>query len=151
VKVSDILAAKGSAVVTIKPTETIGALSQRLRENRIGAAIVSGDGQTVDGVISERDVAYAVAIHQAALHTLRVSELMTRTVVTCSPGESVANVASTMRARNIRHIPVEEGGRLVGMISIRDVLNHRTDDLLQQTNLLRAFASHTERDPSQDR
>jgi CBS domain-containing protein len=151
VKVSDILAAKGSAVVTVKPTETIGALSQRLRENRIGAAIVSGDGQTVDGVISERDVAYGVAIHKAELHTLAVSALMTKTVVTCSPGESVANVASTMQARNIRHIPVEESGRVVGMISIRDVLNHRTDDLLQQTNLLRAFASHTERDPSQDR
>jgi CBS domain-containing protein len=151
VKVSDILTAKGSAVVTIKPTETIGALSQRLRENRIGAAIVSGDGHTIDGVISERDVAHGVAIHKAALHTLAVSELMTKTVVTCSPNETVANVASTMRSRNIRHIPVEESGRLVGMVSIRDVLNHRTDDLLQQTNLLRAFASHTERDPSQDR
>jgi CBS domain-containing protein len=151
VKVSDILAAKGSAVVTIKPSETIGALSERLREKRIGAAIVSSDGATVDGVISERDVAYGLAIYKGELHTLPVSELMTKTVVTCSPNESVANVASTMQARNIRHIPVEEGGRLVGMISIRDVLNHRTDDLLQQTNLLRAFASHTERDPSQDR
>lgn len=150
-KVSDILAAKGPRVVTVKPTETIGALSQRLLENRIGAAVVSGDGQSVDGVISERDVAYAVAIHKAALHTLPVSALMTKTVVTCSPNESVANVASTMQARNIRHIPVEEGGRLIGMVSIRDVLNHRTDDLLQQTNLLRAFASHTERDPPQDR
>ena len=150
-KVSDILLAKGSTVVTIKPSETIGALSQRLRENRIGAAIVSRDGTMVDGVISERDIAYGVAIHKADLHTLPVSELMTKTVVTCSPHESVANVASTMRARNIRHIPVEESGRLVGMISIRDVLNHRTDDLLQQTNLLRAFASHTDRDPVQDR
>lgn len=150
-KVSDILLAKGSTVVTVKPTETIGALSQRLRENRIGAAIVSGDGQAVDGVISERDVAYAVAIHKGELHDLPVSQLMTKTVVTCSPGESVANVASTMQARNIRHIPVEENGRLVGMISIRDVLNQRTSDLLQQTNLLRAFASHTERAPSEDR
>jgi CBS domain-containing protein len=150
-KVSDILAAKGSAVVTIRPTDTIGALSQRLRENRIGAAIVSSDGQTVDGVISERDIAYGAAIHKAKLHALRVSEPMTKTVVTCSPKESVAIVASKMQARNIRHIPVEENGRLVGMISIRDVLNHRTDDLLQQTAQLRAFASHTERDPSQDR
>jgi CBS domain-containing protein len=151
VKVADILAVKGSAVVTIRPSETIGALSERLRERRIGAAVVSGDGQAVDGVISERDIAYALAVHKAELYTLPVSALMTKAVVTCSPGESVANVASTMRARNIRHIPVEEGGRLVGMISIRDVLNHRTDDLLQQTNLLRAFASQTGRDPSHDR
>jgi CBS domain-containing protein len=151
VKVSDILAAKGPRVVTVRPSETIGALSQRLRENHIGAAVVSANGQAVDGVISERDIAYAVAIHQADLHTLPVSQLMTRTVITCAPHESVANVASTMRARNIRHIPVEEEGRLVGMVSIRDVLNYRTDDLQQQTNLLRAFASHTERDPAQDR
>ena len=150
-KVSDILAAKGPRVVTVRPSETIGALSQRLRENHIGAAVVSANGQAVDGVISERDIAYAVAIHQADLHTLPVSQLMTRTVITCAPHESVANVASTMRARNIRHIPVEEEGRLVGMVSIRDVLNYRTDDLQQQTNLLRAFASHTERDPAQDR
>jgi CBS domain-containing protein len=150
-KVSDILAAKRSAVVTIKPTDTIGALSQSLRENRIGAAIVSVDGQTIDGVISERDIAYAVAIHKDMLHTLPVSDLMTKTVVTCAPGETLASVASTMQARNIRHLPVEENGRLVGMISIRDVLNRRTDDLLQQTNQLRAFASHAQRDPSQDR
>ena len=84
-KVSDILLAKGSTVVTIKPSETIGALSQRLRENRIGAAIVSRDGTMVDGVISERDIAYGLAIHKAELHTLPVSELMTKTVVTCSP------------------------------------------------------------------
>ena len=69
-KVSDILLAKGSAVVTIKPSETIGALSQRLRENHIGAAIVSRDGTMVDGVISERDIAYGLAIHKAELHKL---------------------------------------------------------------------------------
>jgi CBS domain-containing protein len=150
VKVSDILAAKVSRVVTVKPSDTIAALSELLRRNRIGAAIVSHDGTAVDGVISERDIAYGVAIHEAKLHTLRVSELMTKTVVTCSPGESVASVASKMRARNIRHIPVEEHGRAIGMISIRDVLNHRTDDLQQQTNMLRAFASETDRQP-QDR
>jgi CBS domain-containing protein len=66
------------------------------------------------------------------------------------PGDTAATVGSTMLARNIRHLPVEEGGRLVGMISIRDVLNLRVDELQKQTNQLRAFASQTERDP-QDR
>jgi CBS domain-containing protein len=150
VKVADILATKGSAVITIKPSETIGSLSQRLREKRIGAAIVSSDGQTVDGVISERDVAYGLAVHKADLHALPVSALMTKTVISCSPNDSIANVASTMLARNIRHLPVQESGRLVGMISMRDVLNSRLDELQQQTNQLRAFASQTDRDP-QDR
>src|SRR5258705_11355445 len=143
--------AKGSAVITVKPSDTIGTLSQRLRDNRIGAVAVSSNGTSVEGVISERDIAYGVAVHKGDLHKLPVSALMTKAVITCSPNDRIADVAATMRARNIRHLPVEEDDRLVGMVSIRDVLNHRTDDLQQQTNMLRAFASHTERDPSQDR
>jgi len=151
VNVASILAVKGSAVITVKPSDSIGTLSQRLRERRVGAAIVSSDGTTIEGVISERDIAYGVNLHEANIHKLPVSTLMTKTVVKCSPSDKIADVASTMLARNIRHLPVEEGNRLVGMISIRDVLKHRLDDLQQQTNLLRAFASHVERDPSQDR
>lgn len=149
-QVANILAVKGSTIVTIGPSETIGALSERLREKRIGAAVVSENGRTVDGVISERDIAYAVAVHKGRLHDLPVSELMTKVVVTCSPQDTAADVASTMLARNIRHVPVEDEGRLVGMISIRDVLNLRLDELQQQTNMLRAFASDTSREP-QDR
>jgi CBS domain-containing protein len=151
VNVASILAVKGSAVITVKPTDTIGTLSQRLRERRIGAAIVSRDGTTIEGVISERDIAFSVDLHAADIYKLPVSALMTKTVITCSPRDKLADVASTMLARNIRHLPVEEGNRLVGMISIRDVLKHRLDDLQQQTNLLRAFASQVERDPSEDR
>ena len=149
--VASILAVKGSAVITVKPTDTIGTLSQRLRERRIGAAVVSRDGTTIEGVISERDIAFSVDLHAADIYKLPVSALMTKTVVTCSPRDKLADVASTMLARNIRHLPVEEGNRLVGMISIRDVLKHRLEDLQQQTNLLRAFASQVDRDPSQDR
>jgi CBS domain-containing protein len=83
--VADILALKGSVFVTIRPSETIGTLAQLLRDRRIGAAIVSSDGVAVDGVISERDVAYGLSIHKADLHTLLVSALMTKTVITCSP------------------------------------------------------------------
>ena len=148
--VASILAVKGSAVITVKPTDTIGTLSQRLRERRIGAAIVSSDGTTIDGVISERDIAYGLSDYKGDLHTLPVSALMTVAVITCSPNDNIAKVASTMLSRNIRHLPVEEGNRLVGMISIRDVLNLRLDELQRQTSQLRAFASHTDREP-QDR
>src|SRR5262245_45903068 len=96
VRVADILAMKkNSAVVTIKASETIGALCQRLRERRIGAAVVSSDGHTIEGVITERDVAYGVSVHKADLHTVPVSTLMTKNVITCSPNDSVASVAST--------------------------------------------------------
>ena len=64
-KVTDILAVKGHLVVTVQASDTIGALSERLKERRIGAAVVSRDGQRVDGVISERDIAYGLAVHRA--------------------------------------------------------------------------------------
>jgi CBS domain-containing protein len=150
VKVADILEIKGSTVITIKPTETIAALSQRLRERRIGAAIVSGNGQTVDGVISERDIAYGLGVHKAELHAMPVSALMTKAVITCSPDDNLGIVASTMLSRNVRHLPVLDGSRLIGMVSIRDVLNFRVDQLQRETGMLRAFASHTDREP-QDR
>jgi CBS domain-containing protein len=149
-KVAEILASKGSVVITIKPSENVGALSRLLRDKRIGAAIVSKDGQTVDGVISERDVAYGVSIHKGDLHTLLVSALMTKTVITCSPGDEVARVASTMLSRNIRHIPVHDGRGLVGMVSIRDVLNVRLEELQRETAQLRSLANQADREP-QDR
>ena len=149
-KVADILALKGSVVFTIKPSETIGTLSQLLRDRRIGAAIVSSDGKAVDGVISERDVAYGLSIHTADLQTLLVSALMTKTVITCSPNDNIAKVASTMLSRNIRHLPVMDDNRLVGMVSIRDVLNLRLDELQRETAQLRNLVNQTDREP-QDR
>lgn len=149
-KVTDILARKPAAVITIKPSETIGALSRLLRERRIGAAMVSSDGQTIEGVISERDIAYGLATHEADLHTQPVSALMTRNVITCAPDDTVAHVASTMLARNIRHLPVEDGKRLVGMVSMRDVLNLRLEELQQQAAQLRTLVRQTDH-PPQDR
>jgi CBS domain-containing protein len=143
VKVAEILAAKASGVITIKPSDTVATLAQRLREKRIGAAVVSSDGQTIEGVISERDIAYGLAVHKANLHTLLVSALMTKAVITCSPNDDIGHVASTMRSRNIRHLPVEDGGRVVGMVSIRDVLNSRVDELQHHTAMLRAYGKMT--------
>jgi CBS domain-containing protein len=150
VKVAEVLAAKGPRIVTIKPTDTIGALSQRLRENRIGAAVVSSDGHSIDGVISERDIAYGLSVHKGDLHAMPVSALMTKAVITCSLNDDVGIVASTMMSRNVRHIPVEDGHRLAGMVSIRDVLNVRLDEVQREAGLLRAFARDTDRE-AQDR
>lgn len=146
-KVADILAYKGSVVITIGPSDSVGTLSKLLREKRIGAAIVSSDGQAIDGVVSERDVAYGLSVHTGDLHALPVSDLMTKAVITCAPGDDVAKVASTMLSRNIRHIPVHDGTRLVGMVSIRDVLNLRLDELQREAAQLRSLAIQTEREP----
>ena len=148
--VAELLAHKGGAIFTIKPNETIAALSQLLREKRIGAAVVSLDGATVEGVISERDIAYGLATHKDALHQLPVSALMTKAVICCSPQDTVGFVASTMMSRNIRHVPVADNDRFVGMVSMRDVLNWRLVELQQQTAQLRSFVAQTST-PPQDR
>ncbi len=150
VTVATILKSKVNSIITIKPTDTIGALSRLLREKRIGAAVVSDDGVTVAGVISERDIAYGLGEHASKLHALQVSALMTKTVITCAPTDRIGFVASTMMARNIRHIPVVEDNRLCGMISIRDVLNVRVKELQVETALLRASANGADVAP-QDR
>ena len=145
-KVADILARKGSVVVTIRPVDSIAMLSRLLGDKRIGAVVVSSDGKAVDGVISERDIAYAVSVHKSGLDALPVSALMTKAVIMCSPNDGIAKVASTMLARNIRHLPVHDGTALVGMVSIRDVLNSRLEELQHETALLRTFVNQTDRD-----
>jgi len=138
--VADILKSKGTAVMTVRPTETIEGLAQRLRLAGVGAMIVSRDGQSLDGIITERDIAYALPGHLDDLHEMRVSELMTVTVVTCSPQDSVADAARIMTGHRIRHLPVKEGGRLVGVISIGDVLKHRLTEIELEANVLRDLA-----------
>jgi CBS domain-containing protein len=149
-KVSDVLTHKGAAIVTIKPEETIEALSVLLRSNRIGAVVVSSDGATIEGVISERDLAFSIATYKGELYRTPVSALMTREVITCEPTDDIAIVGSMMLSRRIRHLPVEKDKRLVGMVSIRDVLNRRVDELQQHTAQLRSFAIEASRVP-QDR
>jgi len=138
--VADILKSKGTAVMTVRPGETIEGLAQRLRLAGVGAMIVSRDGQSLDGIITERDIAYALAGHLDDLHEMRVSDLMTVMVVTCSPQDSVADAARIMTKRRIRHLPVKEGGRLVGVISIGDVLKHRLDEIELEASVLRDLA-----------
>jgi CBS domain-containing protein len=139
-RVAEILKGKGSAVMTIRPTQSIGELSHRLRLAGVGAMIVSEDGHTLDGIISERDVAYGLADHGGHLYDLPVSELMTRGVITCSPSDTIAHVAKIMTLKRIRHLPVKEDDRLVGIISIGDVLKHRLSEIELEANVLRDMA-----------
>jgi CBS domain-containing protein len=106
---------------------------------QIGAMVVSGDGRSVDGMVSERDLAYALAAHGSELSTLPVSRLMTQ-AVSCSPDDSITHVMKIMTQRRIRHLPVQQGDQLVGIISIGDVLKHRLDELELEANVMRDYA-----------
>jgi len=132
-KVSDVLERKGDCLSTIKPTDTIATLSRRLRDEQVGALIVSADGHAVDGIISERDIAYALTTHLGELHAMPVSALMTRSVISCAPGDKVSDAARVLRENRIRHLPVTDGKKLLGMIGMRDLLMQRLDDIRHST------------------
>jgi len=137
--VETILRSKGRAVATIRPDETVGAAVEALVSGNIGALVASQDGEAVDGIISERDIVHALARHGTALLALSVAEVMTRSVVTCGPTESVAELMAEMTNRRIRHLPVVRDGRLCGIVSIGDVVKNRLDEIEYEARSLRSF------------
>jgi CBS domain-containing protein len=139
-KVADILKTKGAAVKTVKPNETAKTFAEQLKDERIGAMIVSLDGSLIEGIISERDLAYGLAAYGDKLARMRVCELMTKAVIVCTPEDSIAEVMTVMTQRRIRHLPVKDGKPLVGIISIGDVLKHRLGEVQLEANVLRDVA-----------
>jgi CBS domain-containing protein len=141
-KVQNILKAKKNAeVLTVQPDYTILKLVQFLQLEGVGAMVVSRDGRSFEGIISERDVVHALAADGTKILASPVSAFMTTAVVTCSPDDSVAVVARMMTEHHVRHVPVINGEkRLVGIISIGDVLKHRIDEVQFEANVLRDIA-----------
>jgi CBS domain-containing protein len=135
--VDGILRAKGASVVTIRPDATIRELVQSLRDERIGAIVVSEDGRSVQGIISERDVVRGLAELGPRVLDSPVAELMTREVVACSLRDTVKHLMTEMTRRRIRHLPVVEDGVLRGIVSIGDVVKNRLEELETETNVLR--------------
>jgi CBS domain-containing protein len=138
--VATILKKKRPDVKTITPDATALAFAARLKAERIGAMIVSADGRSIDGIVSERDLAYGLVTHGERLPYVPVSELMTRAVVVCAPEDSIADIMNVMTLRRIRHLPVKQGDRLIGIVSIGDVLKHRLDEMQLETDVLRDVA-----------
>ena len=139
---AEILQHKGSRVLSIAPRATLADVVQKLVKHNVGALMVCEESDCTQmlGIITERDIAYALPEHLDDLPGMRVSDLMTGTVVTCSPQDSVADAARIMTACRIRHLPVKEGGLLVGVISIGDVLKHRLTEIELEANVLRDLA-----------
>jgi len=137
--VQQLLRGKGRKVVTVGTHATIDILTRRLRMEKIGAAVVSDDGETVEGIISERDVVKGLADHGAELRAMMVSELMTKNVFTCKPDDDIGDIMHLMTQKRIRHLPVIEHGRLTGVISIGDVVKNRLEDMQMEANVLRDY------------
>lgn len=137
--VQAILADKGPDIVCMQPEATILDACRKLAEHRIGAVLVRDASGTIAGVFSERDVARAVAERGAGAMGIALSEVMTRNVLTCKPDDSIDDVMAVMTARRVRHLPVLDGGRLIGIISIGDVVKHRLDEAALEVDSLREY------------
>jgi len=128
-RIASLLAGKGDSVATITADKTVTAAVDALRAHRIGALVVSSDGEHIDGIVSERDIVRGLAGERSALLDEPVGSIMTSTVFTCSPDDDVESLMAVMTQRRIRHVPVVEDGRLCGIISIGDIVKSRIDEL----------------------
>jgi CBS domain-containing protein len=137
-RIADVLKTKGAAVSTITPDMTINELLATLVARNVGAMVVVSSAGLV-GIVSERDVVRKLHEHGAGLLDLPVSDIMTTRVITCAPADSVDSLSGLMTTNRVRHVPVMEDGRLVGIVSIGDVVKTRMEELQVQHEQLEAY------------
>lgn len=138
--IAAVLKRKGADVVSIHPGARVVGAARTLTEHRIGAALVMESG-AVMGILSERDIVRGIATLGATALDQPVSTLMTRDLVTCRPDDTVARAMAVMSERRIRHLPVMDGDRLAGLISIGDVVKARLDDADLEVESLRGYVA----------
>lgn len=138
-KVEHILESKGRAVETVHPWATVAEAVRRLAgPPRIGALVVCGDaGRSLVGLLTERDVVAALDVNGPGLLRRTVGEVMSRDVPTCTPEDGLTQVMAKMTRSRYRHLPVVTRGRLVGLVSIGDVVKHRLSEMELETGVLR--------------
>jgi CBS domain-containing protein len=142
-RIGDVLQAKATQeVVTISPDAGVRELIAQLAEHNVGALIVSGDGTTVDGIVSERDVVRHLHADGTVINNT-VGAIMTEVVETCEESTPLDDLMKIMTDRRIRHVPVVDDGRLVGIISIGDVVKHRIDQLEFERDQLDSYVHQT--------
>jgi CBS domain-containing protein len=134
--VESILRKKGTDVATIAADASVRRAADWLQAKNIGALVVTS-GNTILGLVSEREIVHAIARYGETATSMPVSEIMRHGVITVSPAETVAHAMSLMTRHRARHMPVVHDGKLAGIISIGDVVKHRLDDLELETSVLR--------------
>jgi CBS domain-containing protein len=140
-RISDLLRVKGTRVVTVTPDTKVRHLLQVLAEHGIGAVVVSADGSSVDGIVSERDIVRALALRGAAVMSEPVTEIYTEQVRTVTPDTSLDDVMRLMTEHRMRHAPVVADGALGGLVSIGDVVKSRIDELETERTALADYIS----------
>jgi CBS domain-containing protein len=138
-RISDVLRRKGHLVITVKPEQSVSDLLDLLAEHGVGALIVSTDGETVEGIVSERDVVRRLQRNGPDLLGSPVSDIMTAQVHVCPPDMDLDDLMRLMTDRRFRHVPVVTDGKLVGIVSIGDVVKNRIDALQAERDQLEAY------------
>lgn len=142
-RISDILRGKGNQVVTVTPESKVRHLLAILAEHRIGAVVVSRDGISVDGIVSERDIVRALALRGTAVMSEQVAAIGTADVHTVTPETGLEEVARMMTRHRVRHAPVTVDGGLRGIVSIGDVVKGRIDELETERAALTDYITGT--------
>ncbi len=135
--VQQILGSKASGgVLSVKPTDSVSDAIKLLSEKRIGSVVVSANGESLDGILSERDVVRELGRRGAAVLAEKVSALMTAKIVTCNETDSADQILQMMTDGRFRHLPVMREGKMIGLISIGDVVKARLSELSMEKNAL---------------
>jgi CBS domain-containing protein len=137
-RIADVLRNKGSAVATVESRASVADLVAALAEHNVGAMVVLGP-EGIAGIVSERDVVRKLHDRGGELLAAPVSEIMTSEVYTCTPRDSVDSLTVLMTEQRIRHVPVVDGGELVGIVSIGDVVKSRINELQEDHDQLTAY------------
>jgi CBS domain-containing protein len=137
-RIADVLRNKGGAVVTIDPDATVTELLAGLAGHNIGAMVVVGP-EGVVGIVSERDVVRQLHAHGASVLSRPVSKIMTAVVSTCSKSDTVDSLSMLMTENRVRHVPVLENGKLIGIVSIGDVVKTRMEELEAEHQQLQSY------------
>jgi CBS domain-containing protein len=142
--VRNIIGAKPiQQIITVRPTDVVRTATEVLAKHRIGAVIVSGDGAMVDGILSERDIVRALGTHGVGCMGQTVQELMTAEVIGCHPDDSATSVMEKMTDGRFRHMPVIDGGRMIGVISIGDVVKARLAEIENENSALTGMIANS--------
>ena len=137
--VASILKVKGDAVVVASPETTVADAVAVLNRRRIGVLVVTGPGDAVVGILSERDIVHALDEAGDGLLKRPIAHFMTEEVITCTPSQSVEDLMREMTNRRIRHLPVVDDGRLAGIVSIGDLVKYRLSELQAERDALQDY------------
>lgn len=137
-RIADVLRNKGAAVVTINPDATVGELLAGLAEQNIGAMVVVG-AEGVVGIVSERDVVRQLHTYGASVLSRPVAKIMSTTAATCTKSDTVDKISVLMTENRVRHVPVLDGKKLIGIVSIGDVVKSRMGELEAEQQQLQSY------------